>query len=117
MPPPDLQTLRRHARRMRREPSATERLLWTLLRDRRLEGLKFRRQVPLDRYIADFVCFEHRLVVEADGWTHENNAEADAVRDSVLAAAGFRILRFDNDVIHNDPEAVFRAILDAAGRR
>src|SRR5271170_5710411 len=58
------------ARAFRRAPPATERMLWKLLRDRRLEGLKFRRQVPLGRYIADFVCLSCKLIVEADGPWH-----------------------------------------------
>ena len=56
-----------HARRMRKAPAATEQYLWKLLRDRRLAALKFRRQVPIGRYVADFACLRHRLIVEADG--------------------------------------------------
>jgi very-short-patch-repair endonuclease len=84
---------------------ATERKLWVLLRDRRLEGLKFRRQVRIGRYVADFACFRYRLVVEADGPFHD--VAADAARDAWLAGQGFRVLRFSNqqieagdDVIH-----------------
>ena len=114
MPEPDPATLLRFAKRMRREPSATERLLWGLLRDRRLEGVKFRRQVPIGRYIADVVCFQHRLVIEADGWTHEDSA-TDPERDAWFSAQGFRVLRFKNDDIHNLREDVFAAILAAVG--
>jgi hypothetical protein len=57
------------AKTMRREPALYERRLWAILRDRRLEGLKFRRQVVIGRYVADFVCLRHRLIVEADGPT------------------------------------------------
>ena len=63
----DRERLIRHAKAMRRDPVANERALWKLLRDRRLGGLKFRRQVPIGRYIADFLCLRHRLIVEADG--------------------------------------------------
>jgi Protein of unknown function (DUF559) len=74
---------------MRREPTDAERKLWYLLRDRRFVGVKFRRQAPLGRYIVDFVCFQHKLVVEADGGQHyEDNA--DASRDSWLAQEGLR---------------------------
>jgi very-short-patch-repair endonuclease len=89
-----LPPLRKLARRMRREPTATERLLWKLLRDRRLEHLKFRRQTPIGPYIADFVCFERRLIVEADGPFHD--PERDAARDAWLRGQSFRVLRFSN---------------------
>ena len=62
---------------MRRAPALYERHLWRLLRDRRLNGLKFRRQVVIDRFIVDFVCLRHRLIVEADGPFHVEEADAD----------------------------------------
>jgi very-short-patch-repair endonuclease len=65
---------------MRKAPAATERLLWRLLRDKQVDGLKFRRQVPLGPYIADFACMRHRIVIEADGPFHD--AEGDAKRDA-----------------------------------
>ena len=99
------------AKSMRREPSATERLLWKILRDRRLGGLKFRRQVPLGRYVADFVCMRHRLIVEADGPLHD--PDHDAARDAWLRSQNFRVLRFSNEQIERGPELVFSAILAA----
>ncbi len=100
---------------MRSAPVATERLLWTLLRDRQLDGLKFRRQVLLGRYIADFVCFRHRLVVEADGPYHDEG-DRDLVRDVWLHEQGFRVMRFPNRAVNEDREAVLAAILKACGR-
>lgn len=82
------------ARALRRQTPATERALWTLLRGRRLAALKFRRQVPMGPYVLDFVCFQHRLIVEADGPFHD--PQADARRDAWLAAQGFRVLRLPN---------------------
>ena len=96
---------------MRRSPSVAERVLWTLLRGRQLEGCKFRRQVPIGPYIADFVCFEHRLVVEADSALHD--AARDARRDDWMRAEGFRVLRFANSEIITRPENVLMAIADA----
>ena len=96
---------------MRRAPTSTERLLWDLLRDRRLKGLKFRRQVPLGPYVADFLCLRHRLVIEADGPLHD--VERDAVRDAWLMSQNFRVLRFSNDLVHRDRASVFAAILEA----
>jgi very-short-patch-repair endonuclease len=103
--------LRAFAKTMRREPSATERLLWKILRDRRLGGLKFRRQVPMGRYVADFVCLRHRLIVEADGPLHD--AERDARRDAWLREQGFRVLRFTNEQIDRGPDLVLSAIAAA----
>ena len=99
-----------NAKRMRRNPTEAERALWRVLRAKRLEGWKFRRQVRIDRYIVDFICFENRLVVEADGSQHSENAY-DQARDAYLYAQGFRVLRFwNNDVLAN-PEGVLTAIL------
>ena len=107
--------LRQRAREMRREPAVYERRLWKLLRDRRLAGLKFRRQFVFEDgpYIADFICFRHRLIVEADGPRHD--PERDAERDSWLRGQGFRVLRFANQVIETRGHEVVAAILAAAG--
>lgn len=99
--------LRGRARAMRREPTLCERKLWFLLRDRRLQHLKFRRQVPLGRYIVDFACFDPKIVVEADGGQHAENRH-DLVRDRWLAEQGFIVLRcwnadiLDNPLRHTD---------------
>ena len=104
--------LHTRAKTMRREPALYERRLWTILRDRRLDGLKFRRQVVIGRYVADFVCLRHRLIVEADGPHHDDRAE-DAARDDFLRGQGFRVLRFPNQQIENHPHEVLAAIIAA----
>ncbi len=101
------------ARALRRNAPETERLLWKLLRDRKLEGLKFRRQVPLGPYVLDFVCMRHRLVIEADGPFHD--PERDALRDAWLAAKGFRVLRFRNTEIQLKDWQVIGRILEVVG--
>jgi very-short-patch-repair endonuclease len=101
------------AKQMRHEPVLYEQRLWKLLRDRRLEGLKFRRQVVIGRYVADFVCFRHRLIVEADGPLHDVRAVRDAERDAWLKDEGFRVLRFENRQIENRSHEVIAAILAA----
>jgi very-short-patch-repair endonuclease len=102
------------ARALRRRAPVTERILWEVLRDRRLEALKFRRQFPIGPYVVDFVCLRHLLVVEADGPFH--NAESDAMRDAWIASRGFRVLRFTNaELLANDGRAI-RRILAATGR-
>jgi len=100
------------ARALRRRATLTERTLWTILRDRRLAGLKFRRQVPIGPYIADFVCLAARLIVEADGPFHE--PARDAERDRWFAAQGFRTLRLANRDILGLAPSIFDAILAAA---
>jgi len=100
------------AKHMRAHPTDAERALWYLLRAERLPGFKFRRQVPIDHYIADFICFEHRLIIEADGSQHAES-KSDGVRDDYLKAQGFRVLRLWNNDILTNPEGVLAAILDA----
>ncbi len=85
---------------LRRDMTAAEALLWRELRSSRLGGIKFRRQVPVGRYIADFLCVEHRLIVELDGPTHDDplQKEHDAARDRWLRGEGWTVLRFPNDL-------------------
>lgn len=104
--------LRNSARSLRKRMTEAESRLWFLLRDRRLTGAKFRRQYPLGRYIADFYCHEHRLVLEADGGQH-NESLRDEQRDSWLAGEGYRVLRFWNDDILSRQEQVLAVIVHA----
>jgi len=93
-----------------------ERKLWEALRDRRLDGFKFRRQHPLGPYVLDFFDEAHGLVVEVDGGQHGDNAEVDAVRTAWLEQQGCRVLRFwNNDVLTNVDgvlETIRRALPD-----
>lgn len=95
---------------MRRVPTDAEDKLWRELRSRRLDRIKFRRQVPLGNYIADFVCLEARLIVEIDGSQHGDSAY-DRRRDAELNARGFQILRFWNDDVLRDLQAVCDTII------
>src|SRR5713226_1125458 len=97
-PPTDAIILDR-ARRMRREMTDVERKLWGLLRDRRLADAKFRRQLPIGNFIADFCCLDRRLIVELDGGQHAEQEAADASRSRFLAEEGFRVLRFWNEQV------------------
>jgi very-short-patch-repair endonuclease len=101
---------------MRADSTKPENLLWQALRNRQLEGLKFKRQVPLGGYILDFVCFEVRLVIEVDGSQHAESAN-DALRDRYLESQGFRTLRFWNDEVLDNLDAVCLAIVRAAGEK
>ena len=99
-----------NARRLRRDQTLAEEKLWAIVRGRRLDGFKFRRQVPIDRYFADFACQDAKLVVELDGPTHEDRVLHDAARTEVLERCGFRMLRFNNEVVLADPGGVAEAI-------
>jgi very-short-patch-repair endonuclease len=92
------------ARTLRRNQTDLERKLWYILRGRRFHAHKFRRQQPIGPYIADFVCFERKLVIELDGSQHAAPAHvvADRARTAFLESQGFRVLRFWNlDFIQN----------------
>ena len=86
------------ARRLRMNETDAEALLWSELRSRRCNGWKFRRQVPLEGYIADFLCIDAMVIVELDGSQHAESAY-DRVRDARLGAAGYRVVRFWNDEV------------------
>ena len=101
-----------NARSLRRSMTDAERTLWRRLRDRRLEGHRFRRQEPVDHYIVDFICFESRLIIEVDGGQHSESV-FDAKRDAYLRSRGFRVLRFWNNDVLSNPDGVCRAIIDA----
>ena len=97
--------LRRSARAMRSHPTDVERALWWRLRNRQLGGLKFRRQRPEGPYIADFVCLEAKLIVEVDGAQHQGSI-ADCMRTQHLKRIGFDVVRFSNEEVRADIEAV-----------
>jgi len=105
------------AKLMRSNPTPAEHRLWQILRAKRLDGWKFRRQAMIGRLYPDFVCHAAKLIVEADGGQHSE--EVDGNRDAWLASQGFRILRFWNNDIFNNEEGVLTLILSAleAGER
>jgi very-short-patch-repair endonuclease len=108
------QWLIKRARFMRANPTDAERKIWYLLRHRRL-GERWRRQEIIDdAYIVDFMCFEHRLIIEADGSQH-SDSKSDETRDAYLKAQGFTVLRFWNSDILANIEGVGEAVLDAIG--
>lgn len=102
------------ARRLRRNATEAEKMLWRRLRDRQLDGLKFRRQFPIGRYVADFVCQEIRLVVELDGGQH--STASDAARSAFLTSEGWHILRFWNNEVMSNTEGVLRAIQEKVSK-
>ncbi len=102
------------AQRLRRNATGPERYLWQRLRNRQLGGLKFRRQVPIGRYVVDFLCLEVMLVVEVDGDTHAFTQAADAERTAFLEREGFRVIRFSNAQVLTEADGVLAHILACA---
>src|SRR6185295_3971799 len=107
------------ARDLRKRQTPAERAMWRLLRDRRLRHLKFKRQFPVGPFVADFCCYEIRLVIELDGEIHAEAQPAarDRERDAHIRGLGFTILRFPNNRIFGDTEAVLSEILAFAHRK
>ena len=108
--------LARRARDLRKNMTFPERKLWYAIRNRNLAGIKFRRQVPVLGFIADFYCAEHSLILELDGDSHIGQYEYDKDRQDQLEQAGYRVLRFGNDDVLRDLHAVLGAILIACGK-
>jgi very-short-patch-repair endonuclease len=103
------------ARKLRRKPTNTERILWELvLRKSQVLGVKFQRQRPVDVYIADFMCLPLGIIIEADGITHEwdKTIIKDAIRNRRLIELGYKILRFTDDEILDDFSRVKNQIID-----
>ena len=108
--------LYQYGRELRHESTEAEKLLWAELRNRKLNGLKFRRQHPLDKFIVDFYCNERKLVVELDGGVHDEkiNKEYDEARTAMLAGLNIIVLRFKNEDVTNNLKEVIGKISDAA---
>jgi very-short-patch-repair endonuclease len=96
---------------LRKNRTEAELRLWQSLRRRQLNGSRFRQQVPLGRYVVDFLCVKSRLIIEIDGGQHAEDTESDEERTVWLASRGFRVIRFwNNDVLENI-EGVLAVIL------
>jgi very-short-patch-repair endonuclease len=103
---------RTFARAMRNDATRAETMLWQQIRSRQMDGVKFRRQVPLKGYILDFVAFEEMLIIEVDGSQHAESRR-DAARDALFRADGFRVMRFWNEEVETGLDFVCRSILAA----
>jgi very-short-patch-repair endonuclease len=102
------------ARKLRRDMTPAERMLWQEVRNHRLKGLQFRRQQVIGGYIADFYCHATGRVIELDGPIHEQQTEYDAKRDKAIAIYGLRVLRVTNDQVLNNLPCVMMQIAEAA---
>lgn len=99
-----------NSKTLRGRMTDAELLLWRQLRGHRFLGLKFKRQKPMGRYIVDFVCLEHFLIIEVDGGQHQQASDKDAARDLYFEDRGFRVLRFWNHEVLRETEAVLERI-------
>lgn len=103
-------TLLARAKSLRSSQTEAEQRLWYHLRARRFLGLKFRRQKPVGNYIVDFVCLSPKLIVEVDGGQHSDQLDYDTRRDQWLRNEGFTVLRFWNNQVLGDTQAVLESI-------
>jgi len=113
--PPGAEMLDR-ARRLRGDSTEVEKLLWSRLRSRQL-GVKFRRQMWLCGYIADFASAEAKLVVELDGGQHDRVRQKDERRSAVMAREGYEVIRFWNNDVFENLDGVLEMICAALARR
>ena len=103
--------MRDQARALRRVMTEAEKLMWSKLRDRRLDGVKFKRQKPIAGYIVDFVALDLKLIVEIDGGQHAERAAEDAARTKILEKSGYHIVRFWNHDVLGNIEGVLEALV------
>jgi very-short-patch-repair endonuclease len=101
--------------KLRQRQTEAEKILWAKLRNRQLEGVKFRRQQPIGRYVVDFASFEKRILVEIDGGQHDETGirQKDEERTAWLKGEGYRILRFWNNEVLNNMDGVLEVIREA----
>lgn len=103
-------SLQDFARELRNNATDVERLLWRHLKNGQLEGVKFRRQQPIETYVVDFVSFDKKIIIELDGSQHSENIGYDDLRDACLTANGFTVLRFWNNEVLENIEGVLEVI-------
>lgn len=107
---PVWQAIKPLARQKRHEPTQAEDVLWQRLRNRQIDGAKFRRQHAIERFIVDFYCSAARLVIEVDGSIHDYTPEEDAARQAYLESLGLRVVRFSNVQVRDEINYVLRTI-------
>jgi len=105
------------ARALRKNLTDVESLLWQALRNRRLNGYKFRRQVPVNRYIVDFMCNSIKLIIEIDGGQHLEQQNYDSVRTHYLESRGYKVLRYWNNDVLTNIEGILTSLTLALSQR
>lgn len=102
IPPSLKQRMTEVARQFRKNPTPSEAILWQALRNRKLEGRKFRRQQPIGNFVVDFFCSSERLIVEIDGEIHESQKDLDQIRQELLESLGLRFLRISSELVETN---------------
>ena len=105
-----------NARALRREHTDAEGLLWSRLRDKQIDGHKFRRQQPIGPYIADFACMTEKLLIELDGGGHAEQKAKDRRREEYLRRSGYRVLRFWNTEVFENLSGVLERVREVLGQ-
>jgi very-short-patch-repair endonuclease len=95
------------ARQLRQNETKAESIFWAEVRGRQFKGLKFKRQVPINKYFADFVCEEKKVIIELDDRSHDDRLDKDAERTKVLEKYGYRVIRFTNEEIYEYLDGCF----------
>ena len=109
------EAMQEQARQLRREQTPAERKLWARLRQRQIYGLRFRRQHPIGRFIVDFCCISHKLVIEIDGRTHDAQMAYDQARAELLQGQGYKVVRFTNSEVEREMDGVLAEIVRECG--
>lgn len=104
------------AKKLRKNSTPQEIILWSRLKNRRFQDLKFRRQYPLGKYIVDFLCLEKRIIIELDGWQHkeENQERYDKKRNKFLKSLNYKVIRFWNNEVNDNLDGVLLKIEEVA---
>lgn len=104
----NLDYLKSFRRSLRKRLTPAEASLWTIIKNRQIFGLKFRRQVSIEKYIVDFYCAEYRIIIELDGEPHftQEQANLDQIRDKRLKDLGYHVLRYENLVVFDHPDFI-----------
>jgi len=113
VPPHLRQRMTEVARQFRKQPTPSEAILWQALRNRKLQGRKFRRQQPIGNFIVDFFCANERLILEVDGLIHESQKILDQQRQELLESLGLRFVRVSSDLVEKDLSAALEIISQA----
>ncbi|MBR6162769.1 endonuclease domain-containing protein [bacterium] len=102
------------AKKLRQNQTPQERKMWNLLRNHKIENLKFKRQYPIGKYIVDFICTDIQLIIEIDGGQHNepHNIQLDSERTQYLKSRGYEVIRFWNNDIDNNIEGVYKKITE-----
>lgn len=103
------------ASELRQRATLSESLLWEAIRNRQIEGYKFRRQVPIGGFVVDFYCAEQKLAIEVDGSSHRDREQEDRLRQQAIEALGIRFLRFSAEQVETDLQSVLMEIRSELG--